>query len=319
MVTNTILNEIVEPTDAELMLEEQFEGAEQQNVVSDDEDNDVVDGMREFLREMGSYPLLSREEEAELAKAIEKGGEDGRLAKEKLIVSNLRLVVNIAKRYRDRGVSLMDMIQDGNIGLMKAAELFDYKRGFKFSTYATWWINQSIRRGIADKGRMIRLPVHVGEKIGKLNRDRKFLSEALKRTPTIEEMAQYTGFSEKEVCELLKVAESTISLETPIGEDGDSFLGDTIEDIKSLSPEVNADNIATREAVDKVLGYLDERSQRVLRMRYGLNEGSTEGMTLEEVGKKLGVTRERVRQIEQRALWTLKKRFGRELRGLLAA
>ncbi len=260
------------------------------------------DSVRMYLREIGRIPLLSTEEEVRLAKRIEKGDI---VAKKHLAEANLRLVVSIAKKYIGRGLSLLDLIQEGNAGLMRAVEKFDYKKGYKFSTYATWWIRQAITRAIADQARTIRIPVHMIETINKLIRVQRQLVQDLGREPTPEEIAQEMGIELDKVEHIMKISQETVSLEAPVGEEEDSKLGDFIEDDKNLSPEDNAINQLLRGHVNEFLAELSPREQKILRMRFGLEDGRTH--TLEEVGQEFGVTRERIRQIEAKALQKLRK------------
>jgi len=260
------------------------------------------DSVRMYLREIGRIPLLSTEEEVRLAKRVEKGD---KVAKKKLAEANLRLVVSIAKKYIGRGLSLLDLIQEGNTGLMRAVEKFDYKKGYKFSTYATWWIRQAITRAIADQARTIRIPVHMIETINKLIRVQRQLVQDLGREPTPEEIAQEMGLDLEKVEHIIKISQETVSLEAPVGEEEDSKLGDFIEDDKNLSPEENAIHQLLRGHVYEFLAELTPREQKILKMRFGLEDGRTH--TLEEVGQEFGVTRERIRQIEAKALQKLKK------------
>ncbi|TSC94358.1 MAG: RNA polymerase primary sigma factor [Candidatus Berkelbacteria bacterium Athens1014_28] len=260
------------------------------------------DSVRMYLQEIGRIPLLSTEEEIRLAKRIEKGDQ---LAKRRLAEANLRLVVSIAKKYIGRGLSLLDAIQEGNTGLMRAVEKFDYKKGYKFSTYATWWIRQAITRAIADQARTIRIPVHMIETINKLIRTQRQLVQDLGREPNPEEIAREMGIELDKVEHIMKISQETISLESPVGEESDSKLGDFIEDDKNLSPEESAIYQLLKGDVGKFLEFLAPREQKVLKMRFGLETGRTH--TLEEVGKEFGVTRERIRQIEAKALQKLKK------------
>lgn len=274
----------------------------------------VSDPVRLYLRECGSTPLLSAEEEMTLAKQIEKGKlptatEDEKFlaeeAKKAMANANLRLVVSIAKKYPGRGMPFLDLIQEGNIGLLKAVDKFDYTKGYKFSTYATWWIRQAITRSIADQARTIRVPVHMVETINKMNRiGRKFLQE-FGREATNEELAKEMGLAVEKIREAKKAAQDPISLETPIGEKEDSHLGDFIEDQKTTSPEEEAAATMRREQIYKLLNTLTEREKGVLALRFGMDDGTPR--TLEEVGKYFGVTRERIRQIEGKALKKLKK------------
>lgn len=274
----------------------------------------VSDPVRLYLRECGANPLLSAEQEMNLAKIIEKGKkkdatpeekEAARAAKKEMANANLRLVVSIAKKYPGRGMPFLDLIQEGNIGLLKAVDKFDYTKGYKFSTYATWWIRQAITRSIADQARTIRVPVHMVETINKMNRvGRRFLQEH-GREATNEELSREMGISVEKIREAKKAAQDPISLETPIGEKEDSHLGDFIEDQKTASPEDEAAATMRREQVYKMLDTLTEREKGVLALRFGMDDGTPR--TLEEVGKHFGVTRERIRQIEGKALKKLKK------------
>lgn len=274
----------------------------------------VSDPVRLYLRECGANPLLSAEQEMNLAKIIEKGKkkdatpeekEVARAAKKEMANANLRLVVSIAKKYPGRGMPFLDLIQEGNIGLLKAVDKFDYTKGYKFSTYATWWIRQAITRSIADQARTIRVPVHMVETINKMNRvGRRFLQEH-GREATNEELSKEMGISVEKIREAKKAAQDPISLETPIGEKEDSHLGDFIEDQKTASPEDEAAATMRREQVYKMLDTLTEREKGVLALRFGMDDGTPR--TLEEVGKHFGVTRERIRQIEGKALKKLKK------------
>lgn len=261
----------------------------------------INDPVRMYLKEIGRVPLLSAEDEVELAKRIEHGDEE---AKRRLAEANLRLVVSIAKRYVGRGMLFLDLIQEGNMGLIKAVEKFDYDKGFKFSTYATWWIRQAITRAIADQARTIRIPVHMVETINKLVRVSRQLLQELGREPTPEEIAQEMELSVDKVREIMKIAQEPVSLETPIGEEDDSHLGDFIEDQEALAPSDAAAYELLKEQLEDVLDTLTEREENVLRLRFGLDDGRTR--TLEEVGKVFGVTRERIRQIEAKALRKLR-------------
>jgi len=261
----------------------------------------LTDPVRMYLKEIGQIPLLTAEEEIRLAKNIEKGDEK---ARRKLIQSNLRLVVSIAKRYIGRGLSFLDLIQEGNQGLMRAVEKYDWRRGYKFSTYATWWIRQAITRAIADQARTIRIPVHMVETINRIYRASRKLMQEIDRDPTAEEIADELGMTTARVREILKIAQSTTSLEKPVGDDGDSLLGDFIQDTSHPSPDESASEELLKENIKEVLDTLTEREAKVLKMRFGLD--GYKPMTLEEVGKAFGVTRERVRQIECKALRKLK-------------
>jgi RNA polymerase primary sigma factor len=259
------------------------------------------DPVKLYLKEIGSYPLLSIAEEIELAKKI---GEGDAHAKQILAESNLRLVVSIAKRYVGRGLSFLDLIQEGNLGLIKAVDKFDYNKGFKFSTYATWWIRQAITRSIADQSRTIRIPVHMSEVINKTYRVSRNLLQELGREPTEQEIADAMNISIDKVREILKVSADPISLDTPIGEEDDSHLGDFIKDDSIMGPEDAASYSVLQDQIGKLLETLTEREQRVLILRFGLKDGRTR--TLEEVGKEFNVTRERIRQIEAKALRKLR-------------
>ncbi|HHV45430.1 MAG TPA: RNA polymerase sigma factor RpoD [Tissierellia bacterium] len=261
----------------------------------------VDDPVRMYLKEIGKIPLLTAEEEIELAKRMEKGDEE---AKKRLAEANLRLVVSIAKRYVGRGMLFLDLIQEGNLGLMKAVEKFDYEKGFKFSTYATWWIRQAITRAIADQARTIRIPVHMVETINKLVRVQRQLVQELGRDPSPEEIAKEMNMEVEKVREIMKIAQEPVSLETPIGEEEDSHLGDFIEDDTVLAPQDAATFTMLREQLIGVLDSLTPREQKVLRLRFGLDDGRAR--TLEEVGKEFDVTRERIRQIEAKALRKLR-------------
>lgn len=263
-----------------------------------------TDPVRQYLREIGRVPLLAAEEEVELAKQYEKAS---KRAKNKLTESNLRLVVSIAKKYIGRGLSLLDLIQEGNQGLIRAVEKYDWRKGFKFSTYATWWIRQAITRAIADQARTIRIPVHMVETINKLYRTSRRLMQELGREPTPEEIGEELELDADRVREIFKIAQEVTSLEAPVGEDQESFLGDFIPDESQLSPVDQASKQLLRNHLDEVLASLSDREARVLRLRFGLDPGvGNKQMTLEEVGKVFGVTRERIRQIEAKALRKLK-------------
>ncbi len=261
----------------------------------------VDDPVRMYLREIGRIPLLTYEEELELAKRILQGDEE---AKQKLAESNLRLVVSIAKKYVGRGMLFLDLIQEGNMGLMKAVEKFDYTKGFKFSTYATWWIKQAITRAIADQARTIRIPVHMVETINKLIRTSRHLLQQLGREPTPEEIAAEMEIPVEKVAEIQKIAQDPVSLETPIGEEDDSHLGDFIQDDDSPAPHDAASYTLLREQLEEVMNTLTPREAKVLKLRFGLEDGKSR--TLEEVGREFNVTRERIRQIEAKALRKLR-------------
>ncbi len=261
----------------------------------------IDDPVRMYLKEIGRVPLLTAQEEVELAKQMEKGDEE---AKQRLAEANLRLVVSIAKRYVGRGMLFLDLIQEGNLGLIKAVEKFDYNKGYKFSTYATWWIRQAITRAIADQARTIRIPVHMVETINKLIRVSRNLLQKLNRDPSAEEIAAEMDISVERVREIMKIAQEPVSLETPIGEEEDSHLGDFIEDQDALAPADQASFLLLKEQLEDVLSTLTPREMRVLRLRFGLDDGRAR--TLEEVGQSFGVTRERIRQIEAKALRKLR-------------
>ncbi|MEF2609767.1 MAG: RNA polymerase sigma factor RpoD [Faecalicoccus sp.] len=262
----------------------------------------INDPVKMYLKEIGQIPLLDPKDEPIIAKRIQEGDEE---AKQQLISSNLRLVVSIAKKYVGRGMLFLDLIQEGNCGLIKAVEKFDYTKGFKFSTYATWWIRQSITRAIADQARTIRIPVHMVETINKLTRIQRQLVQDLGRDPLPEEIAEkMENITAEKVREIQKIALDPVSLETPIGEEDDSHLGDFIEDKETLSPDDYTNNQLLKDEINNVLQGLTEREEKVLRLRFGLQDGRTR--TLEEVGKEFNVTRERIRQIEAKALRKLK-------------
>ena len=278
---------------------------EEENLVLTDEeitkDININDPVRMYLKEIGRISLLSTEEELELSVKIANGDE---MAKNILAESNLRLVVSIAKRYVGRGLLFLDLIQEGNIGLMKAVEKFDYGKGYKFSTYATWWIRQAITRALADQARTIRVPVHMVETINKMARVQRQMTLELNREPSEEELAEKMGISVEKVREVMKISQDPVSLDTPIGEEDDSHLGDFIKDERSMSPEEYATNEILKEEIKNVLMTLQDREQEVLELRFGLVDGTSH--TLEEVGKKFNVTRERIRQIEAKALRKLR-------------
>ena len=259
------------------------------------------DPVRMYLKEIGKIPLLTAEEEVELAKRMSEGDES---AKKRLTEANLRLVVSIAKRYVGRGMLFLDLIQEGNLGLIKAVEKFDYEKGFKFSTYATWWIRQAITRAIADQARTIRIPVHMVETINKVSRVSRQLLQELGREPQAEEIAKAMELPVERVREIMKIAQDPVSLETPIGEEEDSHLGDFIQDENVADPAEAATQTVLKEQLEEVLDTLTEREQKVLKLRFGLEDGRAR--TLEEVGKEFDVTRERIRQIEAKALRKLR-------------
>ena len=285
-------------TDAELIVEEASEIDIESTIPKSIA---VDDPVRMYLKEIGKVPLLSADEEIELAKRMEKGDEE---AKKRLCEANLRLVVSIAKRYVGRGMLFLDLIQEGNLGLIKAVDKFDYTKGYKFSTYATWWIRQAITRSIADQARTIRIPVHMVETINKLIRVSRQLLQTYGREPSPEEIAKEMGISVEKVREIQKITQEPVSLETPIGEEEDSHLGDFIPDEDVPAPAEAAAFSMLKEQLVEVLGTLTEREQKVLRLRFGLDDGRAR--TLEEVGKEFNVTRERIRQIEAKALRKLR-------------
>ncbi|ATO50732.1 MULTISPECIES: RNA polymerase sigma factor RpoD [Brevibacillus] len=289
-----------EEADAMMIKDEEQEGFEYDDL-SVPPGIKINDPVRMYLKEIGRVPLLSAEEEIKLAQRIEQGDEE---AKRRLAEANLRLVVSIAKRYVGRGMLFLDLIQEGNMGLIKAVEKFDYQKGYKFSTYATWWIRQAITRAIADQARTIRIPVHMVETINKLIRVSRQLLQELGREPAPEEIAEKMDLTPEKVREIMKIAQEPVSLETPIGEEDDSHLGDFIEDQEALAPSDAAAYELLKEQLEDVLDTLTDREENVLRLRFGLDDGRTR--TLEEVGKVFGVTRERIRQIEAKALRKLR-------------
>lgn len=300
--------EVVGEKEEDILLDDDIDADLDDDITEDVKDDDLVpkgisvdDPVRMYLKEIGKIPLLTAEEEVELAKRMEAGDEE---AKKKLAEANLRLVVSIAKRYVGRGMLFLDLIQEGNLGLMKAVEKFEYRKGFKFSTYATWWIRQAITRAIADQARTIRIPVHMVETINKLVRVQRQLLQELGRDPTPEEIAKEMDLEEEKVREIMKIAQEPVSLETPIGEEEDSHLGDFIPDEDVLAPADAATFTMLREQLIEVLDTLTPREQKVLRLRFGLDDGRAR--TLEEVGKEFDVTRERIRQIEAKALRKLR-------------
>ncbi|HCI80209.1 MAG TPA: RNA polymerase sigma factor RpoD [Ktedonobacter sp.] len=308
--------ELVE--DAEMMADTKWDDLQDGlGIVVADLESSLDDPVRMYLREIGRVPLLSAEEEVRLAKRMELGKQerskanpnrryiaDGEEAQRRLTEANLRLVVSVAKKYIGRGMSLLDLIQEGNIGLIRAVEKFDYTKGYKFSTYATWWIRQAITRAIADQARTIRIPVHMVETINRLIRISRRLLQDLGREPTSEEIAEQMEISADKVREIIKVSQEPVSLETPIGEEEDSHLGDFIEDHSALAPAEAASHQLLKEQVEDVLDSLTERERKVLQLRFGLDDGRSR--TLEEVGKEFHVTRERIRQIEAKALRKLR-------------
>jgi len=303
LVSNNI--EIVAEADVDTSGGETRIKEKEETVILSDEDItkdiNINDPVRMYLKEIGRISLLSSEEEMEISKRVADNDEE---AKRILAESNLRLVVSIAKRYVGRGLLFLDLIQEGNIGLMKAVEKFDYDKGYKFSTYATWWIRQAITRALADQARTIRVPVHMVETINKMSRVQRQLTLELNREPSEEEIAKKMGIGVDKVREVLKISQEPVSLETPIGEEEDSHLGDFLKDESSLSPEEYTENEILKEEIKEVLMSLQAREQEVLELRFGLIDGTCH--TLEEVGKKFNVTRERIRQIEAKALRKLR-------------
>ena len=291
---------LIEPDDTDLEEEEELEDIENIDLSVPDSVG-IDDPVRMYLKEIGKVPLLTTEQEITLAKRMGEGDEE---AKKELAEANLRLVVSIAKRYVGRGMQFLDLIQEGNLGLIKAVEKFDYTKGYKFSTYATWWIRQAITRAIADQARTIRIPVHMVETINRLLRAQRQLVQDLGREPTLEELSKYMDLPVARVREIQKISQEPVSLETPIGEEDDSHLGDFIQDENMPVPMDAAAFTLLREQLIEVLGSLTEREQKVLRLRFGLDDGRAR--TLEEVGKEFSVTRERIRQIEAKALRKLR-------------
>ena len=282
-------------------IEKGYEKTAEESENSFTERGNAEDPVRMYLKEIGRIPLLSSEEEIELAKRMEEGDEE---AKKKLSEANLRLTVSIAKRYSGRGMQFLDLIQEGNLGLIKAVEKFDYRKGYKFSTYATWWIRQSITRAIADQARTIRIPVHMVETMNRVNRTSRRLLQEYGREPTPEEIAEAMNLPVERVLEISKISQEPVSLETPIGEEEDSHLGDFIQDEHIPVPADEAAHTLLREQLEKVMDTLSEREQKVLALRFGLEDGKPH--TLEEVGREFQVTRERIRQIEAKALRKLR-------------
>ena len=289
------------PTDSDLMnIDSQFQ--EDLNKLEESaEEGTTTDPVRMYLKEIGKIPLLSAEEEIELAKRISEGDEE---AKKRMIEANLRLVVSVAKHYLGRGMQLLDLIQEGNMGLLKAVEKFDYTKGYKFSTYATWWIRQSITRAVADQARTIRIPVHMVETINRVSRTSRSLVQELGREPTLDEISDALGIPQEKIAEVMKIAQDPVSLETPVGEEDDSHLGDFIPDSDVTEPAESASYNMLRQQLTEVMQTLSPRECKVLRLRFGMEDGRAH--TLEEVGKEFDVTRERVRQIEAKALRKLR-------------
>lgn len=307
ITTNNSINELDEmiPSDDELMsmeLEEAAEEAELDN--EDDADFYAIDSVQAYLKEIGRYSLLTHEEEVELAKIIESGGAGSEVARRDLANANLRLVVNYAKRYMSSGMSFQDLIQEGNIGLLKAVDKYDYTKGFKFSTYATWWIKQAITRAIADQGRTIRIPVHMVEALNKVKKAQRDLAVELGHNPSAEEISNNLNMPLAKVEGLLKASFDTVSIDSPVGEDNEAQMGDFIEDKSIASPEEQVALGMLKEALNKLLGTLSDREAQVIRLRFGLDDNVPR--TLEEVGDVFGVTRERIRQIETKALRKLR-------------
>ena len=313
-------DDALEPDDDDV--DEDRDAASEKNISIDlsvDASVNIDDPVRMYLKEIGRVPLLSADEEIVLAKQIEAGAEEdatykeiqlSKKAKKKLVDANLRLVVSIAKRYVGRGMLFLDLIQEGNLGLIKAVDKFDYTKGYKFSTYATWWIRQAITRAIADQARTIRIPVHMVETINKLIRISRQLLQDKGREPTPEEIAEGMGITAERVREIQKIAQEPVSLETPIGEEEDSHLGDFIEDQDAVAPDDAASYILLQEQIEDVFTCLTDREQQVLILRFGLKDGKPR--TLEEVGQHFNVTRERIRQIEGKALTKLRNRGKRD-------
>ncbi len=293
-VFETTTEELESETKSPSELEKELE------ILSTLEGGSVTDPVRQYLRDIGKIPLLTAQDEIELAKRAEK---DEKKARDKLISANLRLVVSIAKKYVGRGMSLLDLIEEGNIGLMRAVDKYDWRRGYKFSTYATWWIRQAITRAIADQARTIRIPVHMVETINRFNRTQRRMMQELGREPTPDEVAKVLGIDEAKAREIIKVSQEPTSLETPVGDEEDSHLGDFIAD-QGLQPDEQATRELLKIHLDEVLDSLSPREKRVLQLRFGLEDGKQR--TLEEVGKEFGVTRERIRQIEAKAIRKLK-------------
>ena len=289
------------PTHAELLnMEEQL--PEELNAMDGDvEDIAITDPVRMYLKEIGKIPLLTAEEEVELAKRVFEGDET---AKKRMVEANLRLVVSVAKHYLGRGMQLLDLIQEGNMGLLKAVEKFDHTKGYKFSTYATWWIRQSITRAVADQARTIRIPVHMVETINRVSRTARALVQELGREPTLSEISEQLGIPVEKIAEVMKIAQDPVSLETPVGEEDDSHLGDFIPDSDVTEPAESASYNMLRQQLSEVMQTLSPRECKVLRLRFGLEDGRAH--TLEEVGREFDVTRERVRQIEAKALRKLR-------------
>ena len=289
------------PTDADLMELDERIPEDVDDTDAFVEETATTDPVRMYLKEIGKIPLLSSVEELELAKRISEGDEN---AKTRMVEANLRLVVSVAKHYLGRGMQLLDLIQEGNMGLLKAVEKFDHTKGYKFSTYATWWIRQSITRAVADQARTIRIPVHMVETINRVSRTSRALVQELGREPTLSEISQYLNISEEKIAEVMKIAQDPVSLETPVGEEDDSHLGDFVPDSDIKEPAESASFNMLRQQLSEVMQTLSPRECKVLRLRFGLEDGRAH--TLEEVGREFDVTRERVRQIEAKALRKLR-------------
>lgn len=306
-VLRDIINEDPLGLDDDLLLKDDIDFGEEEEEEIDLDAIDLLEGIgtedpvRMYLKEIGTVPLLSAEEEQELAK---RKAEGDNAAKDRLIEANLRLVVSIAKRYTGRGMSFLDLVQEGNLGLIKGVEKFDYQKGYKLSTYATWWIRQSVTRALADQARTIRVPVHMVETINKMSKMQRKLTLDLGCEPSVSQLAEALDMSEDKVMEIMQIAREPASLETPIGEEDDSNLGDFVADSNALTPEGNVESVMLREHIDILLGDLKERERQVIVLRFGLEDGHPR--TLEEVGKAFNVTRERIRQIEAKALRKLR-------------
>ena len=309
VIDDSVLTEDVLMSD-DLLLDDDLDDGFIKEMDEEDIDLDAIDllegigtedPVRMYLKEIGTVPLLNAEEELRLAKRKADGDDD---AKERLIEANLRLVVSIAKRYTGRGMSFLDLVQEGNLGLIKGVEKFDYTKGYKLSTYATWWIRQSVTRALADQARTIRVPVHMVETINKMSKMQRKLTLELGYEPSVSELAEALDMSEDKVMEIMQIAREPASLETPIGEEDDSNLGDFVADNNVVTPEGNVESVMLREHIDALLGDLKERERQVIVLRFGLEDGHPR--TLEEVGKEFNVTRERIRQIEAKALRKLR-------------